>query len=281
MRVVDKTYSNTFHGVKVKIGKTTITIHTDEETLRIPLPDGLPLYLSLPAGNQFEGATVRVNGSADMLYSLYPSYKSHVVRYKKMPCRDGELPMPRMVEGKDIKMKDGRKFFKPEHLEFTIILEVLSGDWAGAEIPYFLEYVFAADKDKSTILNGGKKANEKVMTLLDLAGFDLAQEDIPWSDNVLPDLDQILSERASDHPFQVSMEKGYIKSCEALPAGLDKQFKGVVLDFAEEDEDENPFEVPADKKPAVDEDDDFEDEEEEAPAPPARTRRTSAWKGGK
>jgi hypothetical protein len=279
MRVENKTYSNTLSNVKVKIGKSTIIIYDEDETIRIPRPDGIPEYLCLPMANQLESCTVRTNGGGDMLYSLYPTGGTHIVRFKRFVAKPGELPMPRMVEGKDVKLRDGRSYYKPEHLQFTVLLEILNGDWEGAEMPLFLEYNFGRDKDGTAYLNGSKGQNKKVYDFLELAGFDVVQESLAYSDNVLPYLEQILSER--DEPFMVTMENGYIKTLAEVPAGMFKKaVKGATKKAkpVEEEEFENPFEVPAEvKKPKQDEEE-WEDDEDEVEPEPAPKAKRKAWR---
>ena len=60
---------------------------------------------------------------------------------------------------------------------------------------------------------------DKVENFLYLTGYDLDEEDIPWSDNVLEYLEPILLDRAGRHKFLINVETGW-PSISRIPTGV-------------------------------------------------------------
>lgn len=274
MRQEIKTSSKRFAAKKLTVGRKSIVILTEDERIDIPLPDGVNEGMVLPpAGTVLWDVQVSMNAQADTLYGFYPSKGTYIVQFLSFSRKSDEKdPTPRVQPGGERRRRDGTgKFFMPDRRVFTALLKILAGDFQGCVIPLTVDYIFERDMDGSCFLKGGKKAIGLVENLLTLCGFDVANEQIRYSENILPLLEQMLTERADDSIFQVSMKDGWVDDASPLPAG----FKFSKTKTAEnpwsgdlEEEEEEPEPEPEPKKPARSnkvavEEEDWEDEEEE------------------
>jgi hypothetical protein len=305
MRQEIKSTSKRFNATKVSVGRKSVIIYTEDERIDIPIPDGIPEEMELPpAGTQLRNVMVNTNGGGDMLYGFFPSKGTHIVKFYKFSCRDGEDPKPRTIPGGERKSNDGRKWYQPDRLGFTALLRVMAGEFEGCIIPLTLDYIFERDVDGTCFLKGGKKSVGRVQNFLDLCGFDTANETLRWTDNILPDLQMLLSERSDEATFQVAMKDGWVDEAAELPAGFNfksakkaaageddeeeeevqpRRVRQPVVEDDEPEEDDDRPEVPAKKvvRPAqskvtvkeTDPDEDWSEDEDEAPARPVAKRR--------
>ena len=108
-----------------------------------------------------------------------------------------------------------------DQLRFTSVLNIWAGEHAGYDYIYWLPYVFEAGE------NGASKARsrssrdlDRLRGFLKLVGWNLEEEQIPYSDNVLPYLEKQLLERGERAPFMVSIEKGWPVRIDSLPTGM-------------------------------------------------------------
>lgn len=224
---------------KVLIGKTTVKILTqDGDRLEIPITDGVGEGTFLPPeGTTLTNCSVTTNKGGDQLYSLCPVKGAHVVCFERFAARRGEKPSPKHFDAQP--PSGNRRFWSPEKWSFTALLKIQTGDFAGCEIPWMLDYVFDRDTDNTVKLRGTNRANQKIKQFFELCGFDWITETIPFSENILPDLEMILGQRARKHVFQVTVacsEKGtvYVDEASELPAGFGGQIQ---TKQAETDED--------------------------------------------
>ena len=114
------------------------------------------------------------------------------------------------------------KYNVPDQLRFTSILKVWAGEGKDYEYIYWLPYVFEPGT------NGGTKAKsrssgslDRLREFLKFVGWNAeGNEEIPYSDNILPFLEAKLLERAAEFPFMIKVEKGWPVSLEQIPTGL-------------------------------------------------------------
>lgn len=281
MRVDIKSSTKRLVASKVTIAKRAVVILTEDERIDIPIPDGIPDGVELPpVGTVLKDVLVSTDAAGDILYGMYPVKGTHIVVFSGFAHGKGQLPAPKSVEGKEINTKDGKHWYKPAHQIFTALLRVVHGPYKGCVIPWVQDYLFAKDSAGNVRISGGQASVSRVIRFLELCGFDIESE-IPYSDNILPDLEAILSETADDHPFQVLMGgNGYISEMSELPAGLRLDFLDKPEDEGVDDEDVEEYEEPRRERPhrafSKDSDDDDEDEDEDdlpVDPSPRRTRR--------
>lgn len=253
----------------MRVKRDTILLIAEDERIEIPIDEGIASGVEIPpAGTELTNVSYSVNAAGDILYGFHPAKGSYIVRFWKFAVREDEEPRPRVQQGGNKTSKDGRKWYQPDKLVFTVLLKVQSGEFKGSVIPYMLDYAFERDTSGDVYIKAGKKTMDRIITFLDLAGLDVANETIRWTDNILPDLEMLLSERAEECVFQVTMKDGWIDTLSELPAG----FKFV------DDEPKRSGRAAVDSatskvrgKPA---DDDYDDDDEDEDDEPV-TRRTA------
>lgn len=294
----------------LKVLKSGLIIQTlDGERIRIS-EEGIPEGMVLPpVGSEIANCTIRLNGTSDVIWGWGPVKGKFIARFVEFAAgrdEDGnkELPEPRFQQGGYHPTKTGKgRWYAPDKYTFTPILEILNGDFKGCRIGVFLDYAFERDSSNNAYINAGKKMQEMIENFLVNAGFDMENEDIPYSENILPDLQMILAKRSKKNTMWIEVEGGYVKVIDEVPAGMDAKYNGKSkldeddedLDDDEEEEvvlpkkskkvvedDEDEDEVPAKvaKKSRVvdpDEDEDDEDDEEEDVAPKSKKSRKSLY----
>ena len=169
-----------------------------------------------PAGKVLKGIKVVVSNDGNTLYGYGPATGSHLVRFSEFAHGRDKEPSPRMQAGGERQLKDGRKWYAPDKQVCTALLEVVSGDFEGCEIALQLDYCFDKDENGMTAMNGSTKALKRWDDLIRLSGGDLSQAAVPYSSNVLPEMQDLFG----DEVFQVRMEDGYPADLSDLPAGL-------------------------------------------------------------
>lgn len=177
-------------------------------------------------GKKISNVRAVLSNDGNKLYGLKPNDGVFVVQFIEFAHAKDQPPTWKIQEGRDVARRDGRgTFWMAEKAVCTLVLEILHDNWQGVGITYQLDYIFEPDdaNPRYTILNGSKGIVAKWNEFLMLAGLDLNNVDIPYSDNVLPALEVMLQE--SPRPFQVVIENGYVKEVRDLPAGLASHFK--------------------------------------------------------
>ena len=135
--------------------------------------------------------------------------------------------MPRKVPARTGKRGDGQPFEIKEHLEFTALCTVTQGTWEGATVPINLEYHF--EEDGSTGVTAQLIGRSRSKILLDSflihAGLNMEEDVIPWSENILPALEEKLQEAGQEFLMNLN-DKGYVDTISAAPdAGSKKPAK--------------------------------------------------------
>ena len=288
MRTNVKNTSNRFIGTMV-VGRNAVTFQaTDGQRYEFSKLDGVSPNVPLPpVGTRIPYCLVTTNKNSELMYSFGPSRGTHIVRFKRFTAREGVDPAPKVRAGGPRTRKDGRSWYADDKLVFTALFEIVTGDFAGCELIHSLDYIFERDMDGTTFLNGGRAQVQSVEAFLQLVGFDVNNDSLTFTPNVLPDLEDILQERAEEHVFQVEVEDGWTKNISELAAGLDtiiKMQKKGAAKFIEEglDEDEAEEDAPPVRKPAArppvrpilqaEKDEDEVEEEDVFADPPTRMR---------
>lgn len=204
-RCTSKKYSS---GIKL-----TVTAGDDEGTIYEISKDNINIP-TISAENMF----FKLNSDNTFLYNLHPygDYEDMVenyptvfdVHYIGMPRKkDAVAPMYWTKQGRPAPWN--AKQWLPEQLMFTVLLEILGPKkFAGLQLSHALLYGFDRDDLGNMKIVGVGNDATKLDNFLTVAGFDWIDDELPYSSNVLPDLDELLLDR--DRPFLAKIRRGYV-----------------------------------------------------------------------
>ena len=155
-----------------------------------------------------------------------PREDKFTVRFKRLPHKDGEEPDHYEAPARDVKWLNPKtKKIVPLHFpameKFNALLEIVAGKYKGMEMKVTLAYMFEEDDlDGGCYLLGKGKEYDLLESFLTQAGYDWDSDSMEYTQNVCPQLDVILQERAQDNIFTVRIAKGWPKEFESLPEGM-------------------------------------------------------------
>lgn len=154
-----------------------------------------------------------LNKTPPALVSVHPWDGVYVAKVIDFAHAEGKEPAPttKMV-------KYGNQSEAVEDVSFRVILQIVSGDCAGAKFSYKLPYkwfVEADDGSGDTALSTPKDPSkattyQKLEAFLEYAGA----EPVKWSDNILPDLLTVV--KKAKKTFNIVVQKGWITSLTSL-----------------------------------------------------------------
>ncbi len=175
--------------------------------------------------SDFEGVLVagqahaRISQDGTKLYGLRPiTPGNYFCKFVKFAAKKDQAPAPRVVKAREGRKADGTTFPVAEHLEFTALLEITSGVWEGAEMPVSLWYHFKEYQTTgiASQIIGTAKSKVLLDQFLTVGGVDMGEVAIPWSENILPELESRL--KKADKEFLVNLnDKGYPAAITAAP----------------------------------------------------------------
>lgn len=170
-------------------------------------------------------AFVKLNSEGSVVWQLSPTPGSYPVRFKEFGHKKDMPPEPYMADAKVGTARDGRKFEIPAMLKFTAVFEVTKGPskhlTATLSIPYaFLPYTAPGETQPSLAMIAGR-GKGKLEEFLRDAGMDFNADSIPWSENVLPALEEMLKSKNLELIAEVSGKDGsgygYINTLTEMP----------------------------------------------------------------
>lgn len=164
---------------------------------------------------------VCVSEKGDTLVSVSPPQDNrYTLKFAEFPHAADSLPEPRVNEGGPrtwVDKKTGltKKAVFDDSLDFSAVVEVVGGPYAGSTgrmtVPYA---IIGDDKTGYAKLFGSQSQVEKCGTFLAVAG---ATDPVPFSDNILPDLEAILKEAAENgHVFTGKVNAGRVYDLEPI-----------------------------------------------------------------
>jgi len=134
---------------------------------------------------------------------------SHFSHQKDKPPNVKEVPA-------DVKRKrTGETYPVPAHLEFTAVFKIIKGDFVWMELPYSMWYAFKVYGSSGECAISGR-GSQKVEEFLVAVGFDFMKDSIPYSENILPSLEQMIQEKDGGVMITIN-EYGYIDTLFAAP----------------------------------------------------------------
>ena len=128
-----------------------------------------------------------------------------------------------------------------------VALLTLGGEYKGMVQPMFLYYKFA-EYEGNLVVKGTGRSSDMLQSFLEATG--VWDQDIPFSDNVLPTLQKMIL--VESKAFGITIKDGWVDSIMELPP--------------QDDEPSDDFEI-ADVEESSDEDDGFDTDEEEEELP--------------
>jgi hypothetical protein len=163
---------------------------------------------------------VELNGDENYIYRCHPYSGSHFVKLHSF-VRMGEEPEPTTftVPAHHVgPLKDGREWDEPDREKFSVLLEIVGdGKYKGMLVPYALDYLVDRADDDTVKFVGGRKRLSQLREFLVIAGFDPANDNLKYEDNILPALEDLLLSRGQ--VFLALIDGGWVNSLTRAPIG--------------------------------------------------------------
>lgn len=159
------------------------------------------------------GVSLDVNKTPPLLVSVHPWDGIFVAKVIDFGHAEGKEPAPvtKMVTY-------GNKGEPKEEVSFRAIIQIASGDYAGAKYSYKLPYKWftEADDGSGKVALSQPKDVAKATTYQAVEAFlEYTGAEAPdWSDNILPDL--LSSIKKAKKTFNIVVQKGWITSLTSL-----------------------------------------------------------------
>lgn len=208
--------------VTAKADRIRIEMQDDGMRYEVFKEDCVDLYPILAGiteakNGRAETLFVKMNKEGTKLYNVNPpGNKSYFCRFAGFSHEKDKPPVPRSIPSRSITTAAGKSFTFPEHMGTYAQFKIQSGDYEGLMITNEVAYAFAPYGENNTCLKGtGSKKTEEFLTV---CGFDLSTEDIPYSDNLLP----YIQEKILDHDILLIVkltETSFVESITQAPEG--------------------------------------------------------------
>lgn len=179
----------------------TVTMAENRETFSIPKAD-------CPTNVRNGTWYVNLNRDGTRMFSLRPMAGIFEVKYLKMAAAENQDPKPYHDSGAR-RRADGTTY-NVDRLMFKVILTIANGDNAGMEVPLNMEYAFDNVDGTAAIQNRRARAVQQLIRFFEVHGLMDEGIVIPYSANILPDLDELLL--SHKRKFGIVMAKGWIDS---------------------------------------------------------------------
>ncbi len=192
--------------IKKSGGEFHITFKEDNQKIVVEAEDALD---DMREGEAFVTMDEHNIGVA----AIRPAGKAYFAHFIGFYAKEGELPNWKLIPFSPKSPK--RSWDVPEHLEATALFKI-EGDkqWDGFTVGKSICYCFINYEGSGEVaLSGwGSKKTEEFMTEL---GYDFMKDSLPYSDNVLPVLQETLLER--NVKVLLQMKNGWINDIVAAP----------------------------------------------------------------
>jgi len=158
---------------------------------------------------------VSLSGDNNKIFSAKPLGGSHFCKFIGFWSRDGEPPTPKKVEARSGTSAAGKPYKIPEHLEFTALFEIQKPKrWLRYQLSMNLFYAFSEYEGEITQIKGN--GSQKLEETLEVIGLNFTTDNIPFSENVLPFLENLLISRNKTVVISVT-PKGWVDSIVSSP----------------------------------------------------------------
>lgn len=192
------------------------------EVVNLPLealpPDSVPG--KLPKNKKY---FVSVSGDRQKLSAFRPWEGSFIAEFVELKKKPGQPPLHEFPRERVGQGPNGP--YNKDWQEFTAILRIAEPPYTGLIVTTKLRYYFGMDEEGLTTIKGEGKHSQFLGRFLEVAVGDLEKIKIPFSDNILPQLEKLLLER--HRSFLIVMSKGWVDSFGEAPAAYQKVAKKV------------------------------------------------------
>lgn len=215
-------------------GKAEVRLLKD--TLKIIMEDNPQPYEFLAEEYPYKvltGKNLYVALSADegSIIAIRPYAGTYPVRFFGITHQEGEPPSykeeaARIVSYKDKNTGQQKSFPAPARLVFFSLLEIVAGVEEGICYPFKVPYAVDRNAQTGNMMISGAPSDAKAMrAFMEMWGYDFMNDEIAFSSNILPELENLLKNR--DTLMLVNVEKGWINKdgFSNLPPGYNPRAK--------------------------------------------------------
>lgn len=213
----------TFNGPRgladVKVNAKSVVVTFDDEMLGVYKflrddEDKVPSTL-----NSSGRMNISLNRDGDAIWSCFPAEGSFKCRFAGFPHAEGEEPAPKDKPGATRTGKGGGMYTVQPYRQITFLMEITAGKFEGMTVPVFAHYLFAPYENTGLAwIYGAPKKKAQLEDILRTLGLDFQNDNLPFSDNVLPALQKILLDRKKD--VLVRVQNGWAQDLSELPDGF-------------------------------------------------------------
>jgi hypothetical protein len=218
----------------VKRIKGKATIRMLKKGIRVVFDDGDVYDLSptdVPENIVGGKAYVELNRDGTKMYTFRPYQGNYFVRFAGFASREGEPPVPRLRRGgKQTNRRTGETYYAADSLTATALFEIVDGRFKGVLLP---KYLYLTNSYGDELFQEYENSGVAVLVLspapnsrsarleqfLTLCGLDWDKDQIPYSDNVLPAIEEILLSKNVILSASVT-ETGWVDTLSELPEGV-------------------------------------------------------------
>jgi len=198
------------------------SVNLDETTYNFSAEQTPPLLFS---GEMY----VRLSQDASKFWDFKPAGGTHIVKFLKFSHKEDAPPEYSFKRGGP---RPG--YYEQDSYFTTALFEIVAGPFEGVIVARYTpltdtssNFLIYGAEDNATgeTVTGFKVSSNtnarayKLEDFMNKCGFDWVRDSIPWSDNILPELQKIL--RSKDLKVQATLsEKGWVNELVDLPMGL-------------------------------------------------------------
>lgn len=194
--------------------------------LRVIFADGDTYEVSSEGWDHPTGKyQITLNETHDKILFASPPAGTYLVRFREFGNRQNKtegnsgMPEPYIKRGGMRQGKNGAAWFAPDELSVSAKLEVVDpgSPYKGLNIIYSFPYAFEVQPGTVfTMITAKATRLVKIEEFLRIAGLDFLNDDIPYSTNVLPWLENRL--QSARKRFSVTLnEKGFVQTLTEIP----------------------------------------------------------------
>jgi hypothetical protein len=174
---------------------------------------------------------VALSADESNIIAIRPYAGTYPIRFFGFTHQEGEPPTykeeaARIVNYRDKNTGQQKSFPAPARLVFFSLLEIVSEPEAGICYPFKVPYAVDRNAQTGNMMIAGAPGDAKAMRVfMEMWGYDFMNDEIPFSSNILPDLEEIL--KGNDILKLVNVEAGWINrdAFSNLPPGYKPETK--------------------------------------------------------
>lgn len=213
--------------VKKSVGTSGLAeVRVLKNGLRVIFADGDTYEVSSEGWEHPTGKyQITLSEGNDKILFASPPVGTYLVRFREFGNRQNKsegnngMPEPYIKRGGMREGKNGNRWFAPDELSVSAKLEVVDphSPSKGLNIIYSFPYAFEMQPGTPfTMITAKAGRLVKIEEFLRIAGLDFLNDDIPYSTNILPWLENRL--QSAHKVFSVTLnEKGFVQTLTEIP----------------------------------------------------------------